>query len=267
MVISPTVRSDGTLTLPFKLDAGVGARGSIGLIVLASDQTIEHEFRRWLDIDGVAVHQSRIANDNHITPDTLKAMEGRIAEATALILPGAPLEVVAYGCTSASMLIGEERVFDRIRSVRPHVACTTPITAAFSAFRTFEAKRIALLTPYRADVNDAICAYIETRDIEVPAIGSFHEEDDRRVCQISEASIFDAAMILGQSRNIDAIFVSCTALRTAGVIAGIESALGKPVTSSNHALAWHCLRLAGVEDRRCDAGRLFQLDLCCDDRH
>jgi maleate isomerase len=30
------------------------------------------------------------------------------------------------------------------------------------------------------------------------------------------------------------------------------------VTSSNHALAWHCLRLAGIDDRRPGRGRLFE---------
>jgi maleate cis-trans isomerase len=32
-----------------------------------------------------------------------------------------------------------------------------------------------------------------------------------------------------------------------------------PVTSSNHAMAWHCLRLAGVSDPVPAAGKLFEL--------
>jgi len=47
------------------------ARAALGLIVLATDQTIEHEFRRLLDLPGVALYQSRILNDNAITPATL----------------------------------------------------------------------------------------------------------------------------------------------------------------------------------------------------
>lgn len=261
MAISLNAGSDGTLPLPFNLDESVAKRGAIGLIVLASDQTIEHEFRKLLGIDGVALYQSRILNDNHITPATLSAMEPCISDATAMIVPGVPLDVVAFGCTSASMVIGEERVFERINSARADVACTTPITAAFAAFDAFKAKRIALLTPYRDDVNRTIRTYIEARGVEVSVMGSFHEEDDRRACRISEVSIRDAAIALGQDRDIDAVFVSCTSLRVAGVVAEIEMALEKPVTSSNHALAWHCLRLAGIDDRRNDVGKLFQLDL------
>ena len=56
--------------------------------------------------------------------------EARLTTAAELILPGLPLDVVAFGCTSASMVIGEDKVFARIREVRPGIACTTPITAA-----------------------------------------------------------------------------------------------------------------------------------------
>jgi maleate isomerase len=55
------------------------------------------------------------------------------------------------------------------------------------------------------------------------------------------------------------VFISCTSVRIAADVAEIEAALGVPVTSSNHALAWHCLRLAGVDDKLPKLGRLFRL--------
>ncbi len=92
----------------------------------------------------------------------LAAFRATLEEVSAadLILPGSDLDVVAYGCTSASMAIGEEKVFDKIRSVRPGARCTTPITAAFAAFRALGASRIGILTPYRADVNRIVAAYV-----------------------------------------------------------------------------------------------------------
>ena len=39
----------------------------------------------------------------------IAALRGRIAAAADVILPGSSLDVVAYGCTSASMAIGEEK--------------------------------------------------------------------------------------------------------------------------------------------------------------
>ena len=108
----------------------------------------------------------------------LAGHESLLARSTDII-SGSELDVVAYGCTSASMAIGEERVFEHIRSVRPGAKCTTPITAAFAAFRAFGAKRIGLLTPYRADVNRIVASYVTARGFEVPVFGSFNEENNR----------------------------------------------------------------------------------------
>jgi maleate isomerase len=247
--------------LPHRLDAGIAERAAIGLIVLATDQTIEHEVRHLLDLPGSALYHSRILNDARITPETLGAMEARLAEATGLILPGLPLDVVAFGCTSSSMVIGEERVFERMREARPGVACTTPITAAFAAFEALGVRRLALLTPYRDDINQVMRAYIEARGFLVPVMGSFNEEDDRKAARIDAASVRDAAIELGRADDVDAVFVSCTSLRLIDAVTAIETALGKPVTSSNHALAWHCLRLAGIDDTRPQFGTLFDRPL------
>ena len=63
---------------------------------------------------------------------------------------------------------------------------------------------------------------------------------------------------MGRDDGIEALFLSCTNLRSLEVIREVEEILGMPVTSSNHAMAWHTLRLAGVDDSIEGAGRLFQ---------
>lgn len=244
--------------IPFETDAGVGHRAAIGLIVLSTDQTIEHEFRFIFKQQGVAYYESRIPNSNRITPETLKEMEKLIEDQTDVILPGLPLDVVAFGCTSASMVIGEEMVFTKIREKRPDAACTTPITAAFAAFDALGAKRIGVLTPYRQDINDFMRDYIAERGYEVPIFGSFNEENDNIAARISAASIHSAITRVAGSADLDAVFISCTSLRLVEHVVGIEKEIGIPVTSSNHAMAWHCLRLAGVDDRLPEFGRLYE---------
>lgn len=68
--------------LPFSTDAGIGARARIGLIVLASDYTVEHEFRKILTFPGVDFYEARIKNSPQITPETLAAMGPLITETT-----------------------------------------------------------------------------------------------------------------------------------------------------------------------------------------
>ncbi|WP_395684778.1 Asp/Glu racemase [Aestuariivirga sp.] len=245
--------------IPFDTDLGIASRARIGLLVLATDFTIEHEWRAMLaGLTGVALYQSRILNDNQITPETLRAMEPRIAAATDVILPGTELDVVAYGCTSASMAIGEEKVFERIRSVRPQVKCTTPITAAFAAFHALKARRIGVLTPYRADVNRIVADYIAARGFIVPVFGSFNEADDGKVARITPGSVRRGVQTILAQSPVDAVFVSCTSVRLAEAARAIETETGVPITSSNHAMAWHALRLAGVNDVLPQWGRLFE---------
>lgn len=248
--------------LPHRLDAGLGSRARLGLVVLATDQTIEHEWRRVLrEVPDVALYESRIWNDVEITPETLAAMEGDIAAATRLVMPVLPLSVVAFGCTSAAMVLGEERIAARVHEARPGVPVTTPIGAAFAAFEALGARRIAVLTPYGRAVNDVVRRYIEARGFAIPVFGSFEEEDDSRVARIDPGSIRDAALALGRDPRVDAVFVSCTSLRLVETVQAIEAELGKPVTSSNHAMAWHALRLAGIDDALPGLGRLLTLPL------
>ncbi len=52
-----------------------------------------------------------------------------------------------------------------------------------------------------------------------------------------------------QDSRADAYLVSCTAVRSAEVIDALEQELGRPVVTSNQAIAWHCLRKGGIDDK------------------
>ncbi len=231
--------------LPCRLDEGIASRAAIGLLVLASDQTMEYEFRKLVTQDGVALYESRLWNDIDITP------------ATELILPGCKLDVVAFGCTSASMELGEEVIFREIHKVRAEVKCTTPVTAAFAAFKAFGARRIGVLTPYSAEVNEGVRRYLNAHGVHVAAFGTFNKRSDLEYARISPASIADGVRRIARSTALDAVFVSCTSLRLTEIVAELEADIGIPVTSSDHAMAWHCLRLGGVKDTVSGVGRLF----------
>ncbi len=243
--------------LPCQLDGGIAHRAAIGLLVLATDQTMEHEFRQLVRQDGVALYEARLYSDNAITPATLRAMGERIAPTTSLILPGAKLDVVAFGCSSASMELGEEEVFRQIHAARPGIACTTPVTAAFAAFKALGAQRIGVLTPYSPEVNAVVRAYLTNNGANIAAFATFDKPDDRDAARIAPASIAEGIRALARSTTLDAVFVCCTSLRLSEFVTDVEADIGIPVTSSDHAMAWHCLRLAGIKDIVPGAGRLF----------
>ena len=76
-------------------------------------------------------------------------------------------------------------MFRQIRRVRPDVACTTPVTAAFAAFKALGARRIGVLTPYSPEVNAVVRAYLDAHGVEVAAFATFDKRDDREAARIS----------------------------------------------------------------------------------
>jgi len=238
---------DGLVTLPFETDGGFGTRARIGLIVLETDQTIEIE-ARMIDLDGVDFYHSRIPMEIEVTPETLTAMEQRLPVAAGLLPPRFNFDAIGYGCTSAATLIGADGVTNAIQSAHPEMPCSNPITATIEAFRALGSKRIAIVTPYTADVTERIVAHFADADLEVSAVGSFLESSDLVVARISETSIADGVRTIAARGDCDAVFVSCTSLRVMGLVAELEAEIGMPVVSSNVALFWHLLRLAGVND-------------------
>ncbi len=253
---------DDVRRVAYELDEGLGARARIGLITLSTDQVIEHEFFGLLGrLPGVAVFANRIFYDGRIEEGSLRAMEAGLREAVSLIVPTVKLDVVAFGCTTGAMYIGQDNVTARAQEALPGVSCTSPMAAAIDAFRAFGARRIALLTPYPEAMTGVMRRHIESCGIAVPVAGACGILNDAEIARVAPDSIRRAALELGRSDEVDAVFVSCTAMRAAGVIPAIERDLGKPVAASNHVLAWHALRLAGYGDAVSGVGRLFALPL------
>ncbi len=247
--------------LAYELDAGLGQRARIGLIVLASDQTIEHEFRATLAIPGVDLYHSRIANAATVTPETLAAMASDITRCTEVIMPGLPMDVIAYACTSGAMVIGAEQVRELIHAARPGIATTTPMESTAAALRRLGAQRICFIAPYLEEINLAMRGHLIEAGFQVPVMASWNESNDNLVARISPETIKEAVRTYGADAQSDAVFIACTSLRLADFVEELEAEIGKPVISSNTSIAWHCLRLAGYRAPVGGFGRLFRLGL------
>ena len=231
--------------MPCEHDEGPASQAAIGLVTLSNDVTIEPELRNFLPLEGVAVYATRIPTSSAGTVEALRALEGHITEAAALIVPEFRIDVMALGCTSGSMAIGPEVVAERIRAARPGMACTNPVSAAAKGLRALGCKRIALLDPYTDEVNVVVERYVSEQGFDIVDKGSFKQRGDPNIVRVPPRAIFEAGLALASSPAVDGLFISCTALRVSPVIGRLEDALGKPVVSSNQALAWDCLRLAG----------------------
>ena len=247
-------------TAPCMFDGGVGGeKGKVGVVVLSGDQTLEQELSTILLPHGLGCFFSRVKMEEEVTPETLQSMKSMISGSAGLILPELDLDVLAYGCTSASATIGEDEVFAQLSSRQSSAAKTTPITAALKAFSALKAQRIGLVTPYIGEVNDILIKYMEDNGPwKVTNLVSFNLIRDVDVASVTMDSIKEAAVKVGEMEDVYTVFISCTNLRTAMVVADVEKTIGKPVTSSNMAMAWHIMRLVGVNaDMSNTYGTLF----------
>jgi maleate isomerase len=223
--------------------SGPRTRYRIGLITLATDETTESDFQLMLPAD-VAFFTARLLNENPVTEETLRGHLPQIRTAAAQLLPGAPLDVVIYDCTSGTVANGYEAIAAEVHAVRGDVQVVTPITAALAGLEQLGAKRISVLTPYTPDVGDTVAGYLDDNGQTVVNVANFSIESDLEMARLSPASIRDAA-IATCAQDADALFISCTAIRAVEVIEEIEQTLGKPVISSIQAEFWQSLRLAG----------------------
>lgn len=240
---------------PYDLTGPIGSRATLGMIVLQVDETLEQDMRRLLPGGDVAQYVTRIPSGDELTPDTIATMERTLPAAAALLPPAARFDVIGYGCTSGTTLIGADRVAELVRQGAASARVTDPLSAALAALESLGARSLAIVSPYVESVSAPVRQAFEARGHEVRATVSFGEEVEARVARIDPASIRAAALAVGQ--QAEAVFLSCTNLRTLDIIADLEAELGKPVLSSNQVLAWHMAHLAGISEVCSGPGRLF----------
>jgi maleate isomerase len=241
------------MSLP--LDAAFDPPGkTLGLIVLSTDENLEREAAQICTPAGVNLLHSRIPSQPDVIPDDLATMAAHLP-ASAGLLP-AHTDVVGYGCTSGATIIGPERVADLVHGVLPGARVTDPISAVATALEALGARRIAYVSPYVTSVTAPMRAHLARAGIDTVTEGSFNFATDRDVARITERAVRDAIARVTDGQAVDAVFVSCTNLRTFSIIDTVEADLGLPVISSNQALIWQMLRLAGIAGVA-GPGRLF----------
>jgi maleate isomerase len=214
----------------------------IGLAVPATDQVSEAAFAEMLAGHPVSVVTSRVAFENPVVMATLSRMVDDLARATALLLPGGRIDVVAFSCTSGTVAAGVDAVARAIGAAKPGIPFTTPITAAVAAFRRLAARRIAVLTPYVDEVNEAIHGFLTASGLEVVEFGSFHLRTEPEIASVPPEAIVAAGRSIA-APSAEAVFISCTGLRGHAAIAALEAATGRPVVTSNQAQVWEALSL------------------------
>ena len=229
----------------------------VGLIALSTDQTIESDFSNICNNLPLDIFINRIHNQNPLTKENLLKMQNDLELVANKILPDEKINTIAYGCTSGTIAIGENKVKEKILSAKPGCYVTTPVTSAMKAFKKMNIKKIALFTPYPDAINKTILDYFTKKNIEVLSFASLNLNLDSEFANVDPDYILEISSKL-ETKNVDALFISCTALPVLNILDQLEQKIQKPVLSSNQTLIWDTIRSVGYKSGIKGFGKLLE---------
>ena len=99
----------------FKPNILKSSNPKIGLITLSTDFTIEQDFRKICHDVNVDIYVNRIPFKNPLNNENYLKMVDYLADVSNNILPGEHIDSIAYGCTSGTVAIGNERIIREIQ--------------------------------------------------------------------------------------------------------------------------------------------------------
>ncbi len=235
-----------------------GTRARIGLMVPSGNAICEAELHAMLP-PGVVALITRLELRGSSEAELSKMLD-RLEEAAGLLADARP-GLIGFHCTAVSTFAPERAGEIPARMTRATgLPAVTTADAILAALEALGAKRILLVTPYIAAVHEREIAFLAAHGCAVVGGDMMGINTNAEMAQIPPEAI--AAQARGAARaapGADACFISCTAIRSAGVIEALETEIGMPVITSNQVMAWHVLRRLGLQDQPKVFGRLMTL--------
>lgn len=231
-----------------------GTAGRIGLLLPSVNQAAEPQLRAMLAAEvGIAVTRLKLVDSSEAA---LLDM-ARNVEAAAELLADADVDIIVFHCTAVSTYSTEleASILQRINAATglPAVATSQALVGALQAL---QARRLVLLSPYPEAVNAREAAYFAERGFEVLGNAGLGCSTGREMMAIAPEAWQDFALSHVNPRA-DGYVLSCTTVRTAEAVKALERSLGRPVITSNTAVAWYCMRWLGLTATIPGYGRLL----------
>lgn len=217
----------------------------------------------------VTVHSARVpfaamrrrgAMDATIALEAVRAMsQPPGVDAAVDLLALAPLDVIGFGFTSSSYVIGRDgelemcaRLGDRAGGLRIVAAGAAMLDAAVS----LGAQRVFVVSPpwFDAQLTELGSRYFASAGLDVVAAASADLPSDQRA--IAPAPLH-AWVMAHAPVDADVVIIGGNGFRAVGVIEALELDLGRAVVTANQALLWACLKQTGSSADVVGYGRLF----------
>ena len=224
----------------------------LGMLTPSSNTVLEPATYALLDgVAGITAHFQRLRVLS-ITLDggSTGQFDPAPMVAAAEMLADAKVHAICWNGTSGSWLgLEADRALCGAITAATGLPCTTATLALHDALRALGARRVGLVTPYLASVQDAILANLRAegfapaaeRHLEDPGNYSFAEHPDDLVARLTAEVA---------AEGCDAIAIHCTNFRGLRAAAEVTSV---PVLDSVAVSLWGALRAAGAAPARVPA--------------
>lgn len=211
------------------------------------------------ELPGCSAHFSRFrVTEISLSAQALGQFDDAPILAAAELLADARVDVIGWSGTAAGWrgFDTDRELVRRIRE-RTGLPATTAVLALNELLAVGGVERLALLTPYTADVQERIVRNYGAIGVEVVA------EQHLGISVNHDFALVEPTTLLGSMRELaaarpQAFTTFCTNLRAAPLAAQVEHELGIPLLDTVSTTVWGMLRAAGADPARIRGwGRLF----------
>ncbi len=230
----------------------------LGFIVPSPNRMVEQEMVPRLPAGSCAhVARLRMTGPNWVPLDRLLP---RAAEAAAS-LRDAGCDAVVFNCTASAMeqgSAGNAALLGALRAAVGEAAAETTASAMLAALGALGARRVVLVTPYSEAVTGKARDFLEENGIAVLSSVARDVAGKGPYWDIP-ATQWLAELSAAREPRADAYVLSCANIACLDAIEAAETALGRPLVTSNQAVLWRGLRAAGFAGRLDGLGALGAL--------
>jgi maleate cis-trans isomerase len=236
-------------------------RGLVGVLTPQANTTVEPELAI-LTPPGQAFITARLTSDKATIPDRLRDYFDGYCKA-ARAFANAPLSALGFACTGASYLAGVARE-DALRAELQDalgIPVVTAATAVVDALDALGAERIALLSPYDADLDAASAAYWTARGRQVVRrVSAFAPTDDFHPIYAMSADRATRGLSAVADAGAEAIVMLGTGMPTLPAIAEHPRVGGAVLMSCMSCFTWRLYGAAAGAAPTAESLRAFHED-------
>jgi len=233
----------------------------VGVLTPSSNTALEPLTSALLSqVDNVSAHFSRF-RVTKISLDTQDLNQFELSPIlnAASLLTDAKVDIIGWSGTAAGWMgFDQDQTLCQAITDSTGIPATSSVLALNEILNKMAVKRIAIVSPYTADVQEKIVANYQSININTVAEKHLNISDNFAFSEVSTEQLKSCVMEVSKQAP-DAILLYCTNLCSADQVSEWEAECNIPIIDTTSTVIWKMLREVGVDSTKVNNwGRFFQ---------